>query len=860
MTDDPGSDAPSGNFRLSGTVRPLRYDLRLEVDPDAGSFAGRVTIDLELDVATERFAVHSLDLEWATARIELDERAPITPELEVDREHEWVWVSTGTPLPPGPARLVVDYAGDYCENLVGLYVSEMDLDGERRRLAVTQCESTHARRILPCFDEPEFKATFDVVLVVPAEATAVANGAEIARSELPDGRSEVTFAPTMSMSSYLFALVVGPLEVTEGAPVQGRDGEIALRVVHPPGKGALCDFALDVATSALGFFEDYYDLAYPGDKVDLVAIPDFAFGAMENMGCITFREVLLLVDPESATPLELQRVADVINHELAHMWFGNLVTMRWWNGIWLNEAFATFMEVSASDAYRPDWDVWTTFGLARAAAFETDALWSTRPIEFEVRTASDSEAMFDILTYEKGCSVLRMLEQYLGPEGFRSGIRTYLRRHAFANTDTSDLWDALEGATGEPVRRIAEAWIFTGGHPLVEVAESGGTVELDQRRALYLTEPREDPGDGADSAGTRWPVPLTLHVGEDPATPDRRLLLEERTTLGGTTGTVRPNVAGSGFYRSLLPRSQREAILGAGVGALERFCVLDDTWFGVLAGHLGAQEALATVAAAISAGEAEPSVWRRIGSILTELFRLAPGDALDDLRSWLDGALAPAAGRFEPGGATGREAEVASTVLSLRGVLGHDRVAVSDARELFASAGAPTTSADPAVLAGALEVVAHRPSHEEHLEILRRWREADNPQDEQRHLGAIVATTVPTQFDEALGLCLDEVRTQDAPYVLRRALANTELGPTAWQFVTANHATITARFPTAALPRMLEGIRGFTDPALAERVEDFLRTNPLPTGSRQVAQHVERMWASVAAARRFADLHSVLGP
>ena len=251
------------------------------------------------------------------------------------------------------------------------------------------------------------------------------------------------------MSTYLVAFVVGPLEATDPVDVDG----IALRVYHVPGKGHLTGFALDVGAFALRWFQDYYGIPYPGEKVDLLALPDFAAGAMENFGCITFRESLLLIDPATSTHSEQESVADVVAHELAHMWFGDLVTMRWWNGIWLNEAFATFMEIAACDAFRPDWDRWTTFGLERSAAFEVDSLESTRSIEFEVRSPADADGMFDVLTYQKGGAVLRMLEQYLGEERFRQGVGHYLRQHAYGNTETSDLWDAIEETSGQPVRR-----------------------------------------------------------------------------------------------------------------------------------------------------------------------------------------------------------------------------------------------------------------------------------------------------------------------------------------------------------------------------------------------------------------------
>ncbi len=268
----------------------------------------------------------------------------------------------------------------------------------------------------------------------------------------------------MVMSTYLVAFVVGPLEATDPVDVDG----IPLRVIHVPGKGNLAGFGLDVGAFCLRWFQDYYGIPYPGDKVDLIALPDFAAGAMENLGAITFRENALLVDPATATVDEQMRVADVVAHELAHMWFGDLVTMRWWNGIWLNEAFATFMELIACNAYRPDWDRWTLFGLERSAAFETDSLASTRPVEYPVLSPSDCEGMFDVLTYQKGGALLRMLEQFLGEQPFQSGVSHYLNKHAYGNTETNDLWDAIEETTHQPVRRMMDSWIWQPGYPLVE--------------------------------------------------------------------------------------------------------------------------------------------------------------------------------------------------------------------------------------------------------------------------------------------------------------------------------------------------------------------------------------------------------
>ena len=447
---------PVDPFRLPRTVIPSRYQLTLRPDLDAATFSGSVHVALTVQEATDTVVLNAIELEIDEAVVVVgDTRHPARIELEEATER--LHLHLDDVLPPGEAALDLAFRGILNDQLRGFYRSTFtDEKGEERVLATTQFEATDARRAFPCWDEPDLKATFAVTLDVPADLLAVANTREVARQELEDGAVRIHFAESMVMSTYLVAFVIGPLEVTDPVPAGGVD----LRVVHPMGKGDLARYALEVGAFCLDHLADWYDIAYPGDKMDLVAVPDFAFGAMENLGCVTFREVLLLVDPATATQPDLQNVVDVIAHELAHMWFGDLVTMRWWNGIWLNEAFATFMEMATTDAFRPDWERWVGFGVSRSEALDTDALHTTRPIEFEVTSPDDAEGMFDVLTYEKGAAVVRMLEQYLGEERFRDGIRRYLDTHQYANTETTDLWDAIEAATGEPTRRIMDTWIF----------------------------------------------------------------------------------------------------------------------------------------------------------------------------------------------------------------------------------------------------------------------------------------------------------------------------------------------------------------------------------------------------------------
>ena len=352
------ADPAARSYRLPRTTVPIRYDLELEVDLEAATFSGRVAIEVDVVEASDVVTLHALDLEIETAWATVGGTA-IDATVELDPATEQASFVFPKRLPTGSAELTITFRGVLNDLLLGFYRSTFSIDGTDHTIAVTQFEATHARRAFPCFDEPEYKAVFGITLVVPHDLFAVSNAAEVHRTPTDDGRVSITFADTMKMSTYLVAWVIGPLEATEPRMISGRNGPIPLRVIAPPGNMHLTEFALDVADSSVRFFEDYYEIAYPGDKIDLVAVPDFAFGAMENLGCITFREVLLLLDTERATKPEMQRAAEVIAHELAHMWFGDLVTMKWWNGIWLNEAFATFMEVTAADAYRPDWEVWT---------------------------------------------------------------------------------------------------------------------------------------------------------------------------------------------------------------------------------------------------------------------------------------------------------------------------------------------------------------------------------------------------------------------------------------------------------------------------------------------------------------------
>ena len=828
--------------RLPRTVLPRHYQLVLEPDLEAARFAGRQAVRIEVTEAVERILCNAIELAideaWLTAA---DGSGPRTElAVELDESLERAAFTASTPIAAGTYLLHSAFRGELNDKLRGFYRSTFtDHEGNERTIATTQFESTNARRAFPCWDEPDFKASFGVTLTVAPDLFAVSCAGEVGRATRPDGRVDVTFADTMVMSTYLVAFIVGPLEATEPVDVNGTP----LRVVHPLGQGHLTAFALDCGAFCVRYFEEYFGIAYPGDKLDLVAVPDFAFGAMENLGCVTFREVLLLIDPDAATQPELQRAADVIAHEIAHMWFGDLVTMAWWEGLWLKEAFATFMEMKATDAYRPDWQRWVDFGLSKTAAYDTDALASTRAIEYEVVSPADAEGMYDILTYEKGAAVVRMLEQYLGEEQFRRGVRLYLQRHSYGNTRTTDLWDALEEASSQPVRAVMDSWIFQGGFPLVsgELDRASGTLALSQQHFRY-------DGDGTH----RFGVPVIVDAVRGGSRTTHRLLLDgERAQLelAGADAVVL-NAGGHGFYRSRYRAEGRAALTAAAqelLTPIERYNLIDDAYAAMLAGQVAAADVLALCREL--AHDDDLSVWQRISGALAGLARLLDGEDLARLESAVRSLSLPALDivGWEPAAGEGdRQRELRATLFSLAGTTGNDPGVQSRTAALHGDPGA-----DPSLAAAAVTVLAHVGGAARWEEFKARIGGATTPQEVRRYTFALADFDDWALTEATLRLCLDgEIKSQDGPFVVARTIANRRGADRAWGFVEQHWDELNERFPTNTISRMLGTITTVTDAALAARIETFLDTHPVPQGSKTVAQNREKMSVMVALARR----------
>ena len=856
-------DGEPNPYRLDGPIRPVRYELTLEPDLEAATFAGEVLISVLVTAPTDTIACNALDLDILAAELTegplSDGTLLAVTGVALDAETERVTFTLERTLLPGEAHLRVRFNGQLNDKLRGFYRSTFtDTDGIEQVIATTQFEATDARRAFPCWDEPDHKASFAISLIVDEDLFAVSNASELSRVPAPDrtGKHLVRFAETIVMSTYLVAFVVGPLEATAPIDVDGTP----MRVIFPRGKGHLTDFALEVGAFCLRHFTNYYGIPYPGDKLDLVAVPDFAFGAMENLGCVTFREILLLVDPATTTQAELLNVTDVINHELAHMWFGDLVTMKWWNGIWLNEAFATFMEMHATDAFRPQWDRWTTFGLSRTAAFDTDSLTNTRPIEYPVISPADAEGMFDILTYEKGAAVVRMLEQYLGEDQFRAGIRQYLAEHAFGTTETTDLWDAIEAATGEPVRRIMDSWIFQGGFPVisVDIVNDGRTLRLSQHRFGYAG----DLGDGespipARDDASQWIVPLIFsqRSATDGVITFEKVLLDQPSIdidLIEPATWIYVNTEGTGFYRARYAPDLRAALVThaqTDLSAIERYGLVDDIWASVLAGDLEAHDFL-DVAEAFRE-ETDLSVWQRIIAGLTALDRIVDGDGRAALHTRVRGLISPAYEELGPEPRpedSDRDRALRGVLFEALGVLGGN-IDVQSRAHVILDIGA--LEPDPALVAASVNIVAATGTSADFDEFIRRMKNAPTPQEELRYLGALADFPDPDLIARLVRMTLtDEVRSQNAPLLLRRALSNRDAGEIAWFFVSSEWEAITTRLPSNSIARFLEGIRGLSKSGTAAEVMAFFETHEVPQGDKILAQHLERLEVNVALRQR----------
>jgi len=840
--------------RPTETVRPEKYVLTFKPDLRTFTFEGEeeVTVRVSKPVRTLVLDATELRVSAATARLP-DGTVVSAAKVDHDEASQQLRLTFRTAIPKGAASLTLKFEGTLNDRLAGFYRSKYTTaEGTEGWMAATQFEATDARRAFPCWDAPEAKAVFEVSLVVPNGMAAVSNTPIVLEKDLGDGTRLVRFAETPRMSTYLLAFVLGPLEALTGK----TKGGVRIGVWATPDKVRYGRWALENATRVLDYLDGYYGIPYPLAKLDHIALSDFAAGAMENWGAITYRERILLLDPATSDMQTRQNIVDVIAHETAHMWFGDLVTMAWWDDLWLNESFASWMGTKAVDALHPDWQMWTQFlYLDTIRGLALDGLRNSHPIEVEVKDPAEVREIFDEISYSKGASILRMVEQFLGEDVFRRAVRAYLKAHSYANARGEDLWKALEETSGQPVRALMRAWVTQTGFPVLDVRIKRGdrdaAVTLAQSRFLFENIA------GSSDAKTRWPVPVRIARAGNPKVT--KFLMEGKSATRSVgpgrrraaDDWIKVNAGQSGFCRVNYPREEwdrlRRAVAARELDPSDRLGLQNDAYALTRAGYLPATTFLEVTSAYDN--EDDATVWRTISeSLLGFETLIADQPYLEGFCDYARNLFRSVGARvgWEPRPKEGHlDALRRATVL---GRLGHygDPVVLDEASARFQRYLKEPKSLHPNLRALVYGLVAQQADESTYELLWDLQRKAILNEEKVRILVALTKAKRPDLLRETLDRSLSkEVRSQDA-VIMITSVATSRPGAgrdLAWSFIKDHWAELYRRYaPSGFLIRRLVQVQeAFTTPKQAWDVEAFFRAHNAPEVRRTVAQVAEKI-------------------
>ena len=768
-----GTAAPAARFdfdatpgRLPKDIVPLHYALAFELDPTEPTFKGTTAIEITVRRPVKELVLQALALTPREATLS-SEAAP-SQALDVTQEQDTNLLRlrprSGDVIPPGRWRVSIDYDGKIAHRGEGLFLVEYKSGSGSgsidRRMLATQLQPTHARAVFPSFDEPSFRATFDISIMAPARYEAVSNMPVKATALLPDGRHLTTFSRTPSMPTYLVALCIGEFDVL----ADSYDG-IALRVLTAPGRAKEARYAMDVTKQVLEYFGDYFGVRYMLPKLDQLAIPGVRGGAMEDWGAISYNEGLLLFDPARSPPSLKETIYWIVAHEIAHQWFGNLVTAAWWNDIWLNEAFATWIANKARARFNPDWNGQVRDRLSREEAFALDARNGTRAIADPPSHESRIQDVFDEITYDKGGAVLGMFEALIGADAFRDGLRRYMAEHPYSNATAEDLWFHLSKAAGRDLTTQIGGWISQRGFPLLTVgtvcAGSGTRVTISQQR--YSAESAPQPT-------ATWAVPVVLRADRQ----TRRFVLGSEPQTLELEGCV-PVVANGGdigYFRVQYDPDNMARLRSAysTLPAAERIGLVADTMALARAGRLEFAEYFVLLRSARA--EQEGAIWQQVIESLQFLDdALAGTSAQAAVRQYARDLLSPPLARLGWAPVPSESAGTTRLRNQLIDALGRfdDAATIARARALFvAFVATPSKSIEPSIRSGVVRTVARHADAGTFDEVRKHLREATNQEDEYLYGGAMIQARDPQLVRQVLQAALtDEWKPGSASWYVR---------------------------------------------------------------------------------------------
>lgn len=816
--------------RLPTTVLPEHYKLTLAPDLKAATFSGVESIDVDIRQPSDSITLNAAEITFQSVTILQGEQQ--TAKVTLDKDNEQATFTFPHELHAGMATISIHYTGILNNELRGFYLSK----GDHRNYAVTQFEPTDARRAFPSFDEPAFKATYAITLVVDSGDTAISNGPIVSDTPGPgEGKHSLKFLTTPKMSSYLVAFLVGDFKCTSGE----SDG-VAIRSCATPDKVALTSYSLDVAKFVLHYYNTYFGIPYPLKKLDLIAIPDFEAGAMENFGAITYRETDMLLNPHTATVDAKENVALVVAHEMAHQWFGDLVTMEWWNNIWLNEGFATWMENKPVAAMHPEWNIPQVVASDEDNTLNIDAMPTTRAIRANATTPAEINQLFDGIAYGKASDVLLGVENYLGPETFREGVHAYLTAHLYANATAQDFWNAETEVSHKPVDKIMDSLVAQPGVPLLIFGDpSNGEVSVHQERFFLSPSVRRNPSQ-------KWTLPVCFKTGSDGQ--DCELLTPVDTSLKIPAGDLFfANAHGKGYYRSAYPPKLYSDLVQHAETALtptERISLIGDEWAQVRADKSNVGKYLDLVAAVKSDSSAEV-IDSAIGGIDAIFERVASTpDEKTALAAWIRETFSDVYAKLgDPSdNDSPNTRELRAHLFAVLGYYGRDPKVLAEAHEIAERYVSDQSSVDPTLGQTALAIAARNGDTALFDQLQKVYETSTNPEFQIGALRLLAEFENPALAERALNFAVSgKVRNQDAAIQLAIALEIPETREEAWRFIQANWDKVQSQL-TTNMGSILVGSSGsFCSESARDNVQSFFTDHKVAASNVSLKHAIERI-------------------